>query len=838
MSGKLYCKAMLEASTKDASGDSIYTFRVTSEVIDRQGEIVTADGWNMENYLLNPVVLDSHQYNGIEHIVGRCLSLNRTDRGWEADIKFNQTERGRLAEMLVAGGDLRAVSVGFRSIKVDFPDFPSPRQARGIVDMSTPPERAVKHVEKELLEISVVPIPANAEALRTRSATVRQDATDVVTKFVAPGWMRDNVQRGIAWYEDGRAGDGVTAQTIREARAMAAGNVSDGKAVRMAAWFARHMVDLDAPAAQPDSDDYPSAGVVAHALWGGGTRQQSQRAWDWAKARVAEMDDGATAGEERTVAAATTDGMEVLKGANVTIVISEEAEVEVGEEEGGEGAAGRICPQCGAECDAEDSYCPECGAALNAPVAPATVTEAYTCRNCGDRVRPGAKFCGKCGMSTISGRAADDDHAKAVATITADTLDEALDVVEATLVAEADDQKHGKHPHPDHTDPHDQKDAAVETKAVTCPSSGKECTAGCMRYCTLTGEEVATEDKTEDGKTTGDKKSVEATLESLIDLLRQNGVARSVVERSDAAITRTVPRPHDTPMAPETQAWDGPRQVAAATTDDLRVMCAWYDETAPDVKSSYKLPHHEADAPHQVVWRGVAAAMGIVFGARGGVDVPDEDRQAIYDHLAAHYRQFDKVPPEFRSLTDSELASMGVYSSQPESITGRSVDGDEESGISPTLAQVVWPLTASAMYAVLNDVTTPDDTRKRVYVGLQRLYGVLDQVAPDFVPRKTVAKLTEDQRDGMFWSGEDRIATKAGRALSTVNETRLRQAIDLIGLVLQSNAPTPPDEPPVETQSDNRTLGVEASQDAVLAPALDVDVSALAAFLSRHEPKE
>lgn len=105
----------------------------------------------------------------------------------------------------------------------------------------------------------------------------------VEVKIDAPAWMQANARRGLAWYADGLAGDGVTEQTVNEARAMARGNVSEEKAARMAAWFARHMVDLDAPAANPDHPDYPSPGVVAHALWGGGTRQQSERAMAWAE---------------------------------------------------------------------------------------------------------------------------------------------------------------------------------------------------------------------------------------------------------------------------------------------------------------------------------------------------------------------------------------------------------------------------------------------------------------------------------------------------------------------------------------------------------------------------
>ena len=526
-------------ATVGPDGVPVYTFRMTSETIDRQGEIVTLDGWNFDRYLANPVVLDTHDYDSIESIVGRCVGIHRDAEGWNADIRFNGSEYGMLASRLVEDGDLRAVSVGFRPIVIEYPDGAALRRARqlddatekALVNVAPDPATAVRHVEKELLEISVVPIPANPDAIRIRS----YGASDaIVTKHVAPAWMRANARRGLAWYEEGRAGDGVTIATINEAKEIAAGTVTPDKAKRMAAWFARHMVDLDAPAAQPGNDGYPSPGVVAHALWGGGSKTESERAASWARAR-----------------------------------------------------------------------------------------------------------------------------------------------------SEAD----------------------------------------------------------------------------------MNAGAKSVIPY------------RKTPLAPEGQAWDGGAATREATVDDLKIMCAWFDESAPDVESSYKLAHHEPSAPYQVVWRGVAQCMSIMFGGRGGVDMPDADRRAVYDHLASHYEDFGKTPPAWKSLEDLDV-----------------VTRDAEA----LPSHEAWPSVACAMHAVLVDDATDDATRRRVYVGLERTYKALGRTPPSFIEGVRVRALGDAERDGLFWEGEPALA-KAGRVLSGSNEMRLRQALDLLQQVLASmgggDAPPAPEVP-------------------------------------------
>lgn len=106
----------------------------------------------------------------------------------------------------------------------------------------------------------------------------------------APAYMRAAARRGLEYYAEGLAGDGVTPKTIREAREMAEGRISDDKWIRIAAWIARHLVDLDSPSADPQSEGYPSAGVVAHLLWGSGpSKRAAQRTKDYADSVVARI---------------------------------------------------------------------------------------------------------------------------------------------------------------------------------------------------------------------------------------------------------------------------------------------------------------------------------------------------------------------------------------------------------------------------------------------------------------------------------------------------------------------------------------------------------------------
>ena len=105
-----------------------------------------------------------------------------------------------------------------------------------------------------------------------------------------PDYVSDAARRGLEWHAEGKSGDGVTDKTLREAREMADGSVSEDKLRRMGPWFQRHRPDMDAPKNKPDNDAFPGAGAVAWALWGGPTSGDIMRTAKWVEAKVAQLE--------------------------------------------------------------------------------------------------------------------------------------------------------------------------------------------------------------------------------------------------------------------------------------------------------------------------------------------------------------------------------------------------------------------------------------------------------------------------------------------------------------------------------------------------------------------
>ncbi len=133
-------------------GDRVRRFVISTESPDRDNDTIAVNGWKTENYLKNPVVLWAHDYSQLP--LGKALSVGVSNGKLVATAQFADHPMADTVLRLIDGGFLRATSVGFKPTKYLF------NETRGGFDFA----------EQELLEFSVVPVPANAEALITMAA--------------------------------------------------------------------------------------------------------------------------------------------------------------------------------------------------------------------------------------------------------------------------------------------------------------------------------------------------------------------------------------------------------------------------------------------------------------------------------------------------------------------------------------------------------------------------------------------------------------------------------------------------------------------------------------------
>jgi HK97 family phage prohead protease len=152
----------IKAEYLQANEAGTYTFRASTAAVDRQGEVIDQQGWDLSAYKSNPVILDSHRYGSIDDILGKASRVEVMSEGLEIDVQFAPTAKGQMAQRLVDDGMLSTVSVGFRS------------KARRPGQRSGEP---MTHTAMELLEVSMVAIPANREAVRLRGVE-DDDVTD------------------------------------------------------------------------------------------------------------------------------------------------------------------------------------------------------------------------------------------------------------------------------------------------------------------------------------------------------------------------------------------------------------------------------------------------------------------------------------------------------------------------------------------------------------------------------------------------------------------------------------------------------------------------------------
>ncbi|MFC8361132.1 HK97 family phage prohead protease [Streptomyces griseorubiginosus] len=118
-------------------------------------------------------------------------------------------------------------------------------------------------------------------------------------------------------------------------------------------------------------------------------------------------------------------------------------------------------------------------------------------------------------------------------------------------------------------------------------------------------------------------------------------------------------------------AWDGPANSKDLPGEEssLRMAHAWVDPDGDaDAKASYRFIHHFVGVDGDVGAASTIActtAIGVLNGARGGTTIPEEDRQAVYKHLARHLKDAGIKAPELKAV-GSEPGESTRETSTPE----------------------------------------------------------------------------------------------------------------------------------------------------------------------------
>ncbi len=153
-------RKFMDFEVKSVDGESrSYWFTASTPTRDRMGDIIVQEGWRTQDFLkTGGPILWGHDYFSTP--IGNGKEVRVSPNNLDIKVQFIPEGIDPLAdrvERLVAGGHIRTGSVGFQVYK---------REPLNSDDLKQRPE--VKYGERlygDLLEFSIVPVPANPEAL-------------------------------------------------------------------------------------------------------------------------------------------------------------------------------------------------------------------------------------------------------------------------------------------------------------------------------------------------------------------------------------------------------------------------------------------------------------------------------------------------------------------------------------------------------------------------------------------------------------------------------------------------------------------------------------------------
>jgi len=150
-------RKILYLEVKDL-GERVLEFIGSTEAQDRDGDIIRASGWNLKDFKANPVIMWAHDYS--QPPIGRAKKVWVDNKQLKFEVEFVPKETYEFADViyrLVKDGYIKATSVGF--IPRQWDEMTS---KEGDPDLGWSP---LVYKKQDLLELSIVPVPSNPEAL-------------------------------------------------------------------------------------------------------------------------------------------------------------------------------------------------------------------------------------------------------------------------------------------------------------------------------------------------------------------------------------------------------------------------------------------------------------------------------------------------------------------------------------------------------------------------------------------------------------------------------------------------------------------------------------------------
>ncbi len=200
----------IQCTVRDISADEdgLTRFVASTSNEARDGLVIDARAWRLDNFRKNPVFMWAHDYRQLP--IGKVEEIATTERGLEIGVRWREAEFAQEVAAAYRDGFLNAVSVGWDTLERD----------------------GNRITGADLLEVSGVPVPADPDALEaSRGEDSPVDAID--------SWCR-------SWLGERKTEPSDVAQIVRE----------QGKTLARLADAVEALTTQDAP-----NDEEPDAGA-------------------------------------------------------------------------------------------------------------------------------------------------------------------------------------------------------------------------------------------------------------------------------------------------------------------------------------------------------------------------------------------------------------------------------------------------------------------------------------------------------------------------------------------------------------------------------------------------